>query len=267
MITQSIYKQSYVDLLRRKVENMEELDRYKDDNCPFSSVETKKIIGINHPEHLLADLMSNPLDDLECAKILYDAYIGLTPLQASDERFWIYITHVELHKYMRARWRLEDINLRTRADGTLPDRNEVEKIFILDHWFGGFMRQALSNLWWSVFETYDNERENKYELTNFLFSHYDFRTRRFASSVFARNREGMIGLLDSMRKMDTYKEYFEARSNFAIMYFNYLGGTRQLSALDRNFFKSEMIRIDKEVQKYKTRDDIKANKDHLFDNL
>ena len=68
------------------------------------------------------------------------------------------------------------------------------------------------------------------------------------------------------KQANTYKEHFEARSNFAIMYFNYLGGTRQLSALNRHFFMNEMIRIDHEVRKYLTRDDIKANKD-VIDSL
>lgn len=267
MATQSLYKQKQVDSLRKNVEQMNNLERYKQDVCPFTSDNVMKIVGINKPDTLLHDLLKNPQDEFECAKIIYNAYKNLTPLQAADERLWIYIAHVELHEYMRIRWRIEDIVLRTRPDGTLPNRDEVERDYILDHWFGGYMRHAISNLWWSVFETIDEERENPYELTEFLFKHYDFRTRRFASSVFARNREGMIGLLDSMRQLDTYKEHFEARSNFAIMYFNYLGGTRQLSALSSDFFKNEMLRINDEVCKYLTRDDIKANKNHLFDNL
>lgn len=267
MATQSLYKQAQVDLLRRNVEQMINLEYYRQDSCPFPVDNVLKVVGVNKPDNLLEDLMRSPQNEIECAKIIFNAYKNLTPLQAADTRLWVYIAHVELHQYMRERWRIEDIVLRTKPDGTLPKRDEVERDYILDHWFGGFMRQAISNLWWSVYETIDNERDNPFELTEFLFKHYDFRTRRFASSVFARNREGMIGLLDAMRQLDTYKEHFEARSNFAIMYFNYLGGTRQLSALDRHFFMNEMIRIDEEVRKYLTRDDIKANKDHLFDNL
>lgn len=267
MATQSLFKQAEVDALRNRVEKLDNLERYKQDLCPFTSDKVMKIVGVNKPENLLADLLKDPFNEFECAKHIFSSYKELTPLQASDERLWVYLAHVELHEYMRIRWRLEDLVLRTKPDGTMPDRMEGERDFILDHWFGGYMRQAISNLWWSVYETIDNDRENPYELTEFLFKHYDFRTRRFAGSVFARNREGMIGLLDAMRQLDTYNECFETRSNFAIMYFNYLGGTRQLSALDRTFFKNEMIRIDKEVAKYSTREDIKANKNHLFDNL
>lgn len=267
MAIQSIYLQKAVDLLKDEVINGISLDKYKEDRCPFQATNIAKLVGVPKPEGLQEKLLECPSDEYKCAIILYEAFKGLTALQASDERLWVYLAHVDLYNYVRARWKVENSIVRTNKDGSSLTQDESDIKFILDHWFGGHSRHALASLWWSVYLTIDNDREDPYELTKFLFEHYDFRTRRFTSSVFSRNREGMIGLLTGMMSLDTYKESFECRSNFAIMYFNYLGGTRQLSALDRNFFTNELIRIDSEVQKYKSRDDISKNKDHLFDNL
>ena len=266
-VTQSLYKQEYVNLLRKGVESKTSLDLYKRDNCPFEKNMIFKLIGVEKAEGLNEQMIQTAGNDYNAAILLYEKYRNLTPLQASDDRLWVYMAHVDLYGYMRQRYRLEDIVLRRKPDGTMPLREDAEQEFILQNWFGTFMRQGISNLWWSVYQTIDKDREDVYELTRYMFQHYDFRTRRFASSVFARNREGMIGLLSGMMQLDTYKESFESRSNFAIMYFNHLGGTRQLTALSRYFFMEELLRIDPEVQKYKTRDDIRNNKDHLFDNL
>jgi len=254
MATQHLYKQKYIDKLISEVEKGVGLERYEQNVCPFSTEHVFNIVGIEHPEGLLEEMMKQPMNDCNNAILLYESFPSLTPLQASDNRFWLYMAHVDLYKYMYTRWPLSEAK-------NLPE-------YIKEHWLGsrGFMRQGLSNLWWSVYLTIDESNEDKYALTKYMFEHQDFRTRRFASGVFARNREGMIGLLTGMMNSDAYDHYFEARSIFAIMYFNHLGGTRQLSALSRSFFIEEMKRIDPEVRKHYNRDDV-FNNPHLFDNL
>ena len=266
--TQSLYKQSFIDQIRKDVEDCKSLDLYDRIKSPFSNDMVFKLIGIEKPEGLCDKMCEDAKNELKCAIHLYEAYKGRTPLQATDERLWIYLAHVDLYDYMTRRWPLSEARSRKRFEGEEVSDDELKKNFILDHWFGsrGYMRQGISNLWWSVFVSIDEERKNPYELTEYLFERYDFRTRRFASSVFARNKEGMIGLLQSMKESPIYNDSFEARSIFAMMYFNRLGGTRQLSALNRDFFISEMKRIEPEVEKIKKREDVVGNP-HAFDNI
>lgn len=266
--TQSIYKQRFIDQLRKDVENCKSLDLYAKNRSPFSNDMIFKLIGVEKPEGLCEKMCGDAKNEFKNAVLLYEAYRKLTPLQATDDRLWIYLAHVDLYEYMVNRWPLSEAYSRKRSEGQEVSDDEMKKSFILDHWFGerGYMRQALSNLWWSVYVSVDEERDNPYELTEYLFTRHDFRTRRFASSVFARNREGMIGLLQSMKNSKIYDESFDGRSVFTIMYFNRLGGTRQLSALNRDFFISEMKRIEPEVAKINKREDVIGNP-HAFDNI
>lgn len=254
MATQHLFKQQYIDKLIREADKSIGLERYEQEHCPFNTDQFFNLVGVNHPDGLEAQMLQNPSDDYANAIALYEAYPTLTPLQASDNRLWLYLSHVDFYRYMYKRWPLADAK-------NLPE-------YIKEHWLGsrGFMRQGISNLWWSVYLTVNEGADDKYALTKYMFAHQDFRTRRFASGVFARNREGMIGLLTGMMNSNAYEHYFEARSIFAIMYFNHLGGTRQLSALPRDFFIDEMKRIDPEVRQHFTRNDV-FNNPHLFDNL
>lgn len=265
--TQSLYKQRFIDQIRKEVEDFKSLDLYDRNKSPFSKDMVFKLIGIEKPEGLCKKMCEDVKNEFKCAILLYEAYKNLTPLQATDERLWIYLAHVDLYEYMVKRWPLTDAYSRKKSEGKEVSDDEMKSSFILNHWFGtdGYMRQGISSLWWSVFVSLDMERENPYELTEYLFKRYDFRTRRFASSVFARNKEGMIGLLQSMKESSIYEHSFESRANFAIMYFNRLGGTRQLSALNRDFFIAEMKRIEPEVEKIKNREDV--SNPHAFDNI
>ena len=77
-------KQAQVDLLRRNVEQMINLEYYRQDSCPFPVDNVLKIVGVNKPDNLLEDLMKNPQNEIECAKIIFNAYKNLTPLQVTD---------------------------------------------------------------------------------------------------------------------------------------------------------------------------------------
>jgi len=64
MATQSLYKQSQVDLLRCNVEQMINLDYYRQDSCPFPVDNILKVVGLNQPENLLDDLMKNLMEKI-----------------------------------------------------------------------------------------------------------------------------------------------------------------------------------------------------------
>ena len=78
-------------------------------------------------------------DEENCA-CCYRALSGLSPYEARDERFWVYITHTVLLDYTRERW-------------PIPEEEEPAIAHIRTHFFARDKRQierdnAASRLWW-----------------------------------------------------------------------------------------------------------------------
>jgi hypothetical protein len=126
--------------------------------------------------------------DLENCIRLHKSFPGLSPLQARDSRLWTRLTHVELWKYMRARWPVEK---------HLPDREKSQR-FTLSHYFvaqtqsRALLRNGAARLWWTAKMTYDPTRENPYELTAVLLSSLDI-----AKNLFERN----LGRIPSLSRV------------------------------------------------------------------
>lgn len=115
-------------------------------------------------------------EDLKNIKILYEHMKDLPMDIATDERFWAYLSHVTFRDYVQNRWGIQDENLlehyffkATKAEG---DR--------------ALLRNAISQLWWYGHITYDDNRENPFELTEYLFQVIDF-ARQFGERAYSRN--------------------------------------------------------------------------------
>ena len=99
-------------------------------------------------------------EDLINTRALYDAFKGLTPLQASNKYMWTYLCHAvpEYSAYIRDRWmtdaRANTIKTRYFVTGSSSLLND----------------NALSRLWWYGHLTYDENAHDKYALTKILFT-------------------------------------------------------------------------------------------------
>jgi hypothetical protein len=182
-------------------------------------------------------------DSAENAIKLFEAYSSLTPEDASDERFWAYLTHTDLFDYMKKR---------TDVEAQSEDKRGK---YILDHWFvdpmspASLMNNDISRLWWVVFLTKTNNAKDPYVLTREVFSMLDYTTHllpgtqgrnetiRFAvfefvvenSSLFSKNKEAKVRLI--MRKL------------------NLRGGYSALSSLDSAQMKSLLKETIPELKK------------------
>lgn len=162
--------------------------------------------------------------DFDSAVALFEAYRELPPYIASKAGFWVYLSHNELYVYVKKRW---------------GDTTKIK-----EHWFDIGRRGSLSGLWWAVYCTIDETKEgdDKYWLTRQLFVNQTFRTRTFFTYRIGMNREALKGTLQFMYK---YPELFkrgagEARLDFIRKYFGRLGATKELTALEHDFFASEL---------------------------
>jgi hypothetical protein len=104
---------------------------------------------------------TRPTDDLESTIAIYSALQKLTPLQATDERLWAYLTHVTYWKYMAGRW------------GGSPVK---DRYFFRSRGLSGLVINGLSRLWWFGRVSHDPTRADPWELTRVLLGSQDIQT-------------------------------------------------------------------------------------------
>jgi hypothetical protein len=104
------------------------------------------------------------LRDTENAQMIYADLCTLTPLQASDERLWACLTHTTYWDYMVARWG-------SSSPSVIEDR-----FFFRSKGIGSLVRNGIARLWWFGYLTFDQGRQDPFELTRVLLSNQDIQT-------------------------------------------------------------------------------------------
>lgn len=239
---QPIFKEEYCSKLGNELSTGVSLERYASQEPAFEYSE-KDLCYLNefyvNKENIKA-LNEGGKSNFECAILLYEALPDLTPMIAAYEPFWLYLSHTELFTYVRNRWPyvLKD----EKGYDKSPQKT---KEYIKDYWFpggGNAVRSWLSGLWWSVYLTVDENRQDKYELTRILFKQEDLRTRTFGTYLLFRHRPAAVATLKFiMSNLETtFAHSFQNRCRYMTKYLNYLGGCRLLSYMDEDFF-TEML--------------------------
>ena len=227
MALQKVFKEAYVEVLRNSVDP----EKYAGEAFEFDQTQVKYLANVEQPSDLLNKM--DPDNLLESAIALFEEYQNLTPLAASKIELWAYLSHVDLFSFMQ-KWYPE------------VKEGKADARFIRDHWFRspkGTIRSSLAGLWWSVYCSIDESREDKYELTRMLFRNDNIRTHYFGPSTIFRHREAVIGILEFLvENPDISNVHFSSRCIYIIQYFNRLGAVKQLAYMDRYFFKEELMK-------------------------
>lgn len=234
MQLQKTFKESYMKTLRDAVKSEIAIPLYAADTFNVDESQVKRLAKVYAPEGLAEKLDEVWESDYLSAIAIYEAYKDISPLLASNETFWAYLTHVDLFAYAQKRWpRVKE--------------KDCSSDYILDHWFlgaNGLLRNAIASMWWSVYNTVDETRENKYELTEIFFKNYTLRIVAFGSSQLIRHKEAMIGVLSFLKdNPEITDNAFEYRGQFITKYFNRLGAVKQLAYLRRDFFYTTCERL------------------------
>jgi hypothetical protein len=244
-MAQEIFKTKYVEELRRKVKDNSIVKYYESDIFEYDESQVLISPTINKPENNTLNLPDNKsFYDFENSLKLFEQYKHLTPLQASDVRLWTYLAHVDNFKYMSIRW--PGIKNNTAKD---PAK------YILDHWFiasanqSAFLRHGIAGLWWAAFLTYDEKREDPYELTKVLYTQLDFATRTLGTYGLSRHRDAIMGILEFIvENPSIFKNKFEDKSRFITKYINQLGGIKPITFFDKNYFKNNLELIKQTIE-------------------
>lgn len=237
MASQTYINPVYLDELKSQVKEGIELERYLEQTFPIPGEMVQVIPQFTEPVDL-CDRM-DPKNEFVSAIELYRAYKNLTPIQATDVHFWESLAHTTLFPYVKERWPLN------------PE--SISSDYILQHWFvsssANVSRHSVASLWWPVYLTIDDDLDNPYELTEVLFKNTTFRTRTYGTSLIFPIKEANMGILRYILDHPDLVKNFEKAGLEIYKYFNRLGATKQLAALNRDFFYKEMGRAHESILK------------------
>ncbi|WP_442600031.1 DUF6339 family protein [Neobacillus sp. D3-1R] len=166
------------------------------------------------------------VSDKENVKVIYDSLKHLTISQATQERLWSGLAHLQLREfsYYRLKNELKDHN----------DKRINTALFFKNGGKRSLFVHILARLWWVGYMTYDESNSsNPFWLTEF-FCEKDFSARCvvFFSSNFTSNRNISKGILKSIIKLQD-REISIKRDHFvqATKYLNVVGGAMILDML------------------------------------
>ena len=263
MELQRIFTPEYVNQLTNDIHP----ENYQEDKIKYNENEVRRLKGVEHPEGL-EEKMLNAASEYEAAILLYEAYKDISPIIASNRCFWIYLTHVDLARYVRKQWPDLEIhhadNDKKEQKKSEPRSEEEKKKYIRDHWLispNGLMRTTLMNLWWSVYLTVDESLgdDHKYDLTKVFFSNSGMRTRRLGTGHLGRNREALKGILTFMKENpDIFESGIENRMIWITRHFNLIGGTKPLANMPSTFFKRELEKYKEHLKVISGRKDVQG---------
>lgn len=242
MLHQKIFKTSYIEALVSKLNS----GNYSAYNTTAFAPDSKCVLvrqDIKDPGEIR---LKKPnlfgYHEYENSVSIFNAYKDITREQAADGRFWTYLTHVKFRDYMLHK-RLPDFT-----------NDENAKNMILQHWFvyplsaKNLLRNDIALLWWGAYITYDQKRDDPFELTKELFSMADY-TRTLLPSVLGRNNIFTKALLEYViNNKKLFSKYKEGRIRKLMEKMNFHGGYTILAVLTKEelFGIFDLYKIDLE---------------------
>jgi hypothetical protein len=169
------------------------------------------------------------VSDFENVKAMYDALKHLTVAQATQERLWVGLAHLQMSDYF---------NYRLRDD--LDKKNEKRlksALFFVNGAKRSLFVHVLARLWWVGYMTYDESKpHDPYWLTEFFCAReFSGRSVYFFSSNFTGNRTITKGVLQALKKLND-EGFVMKREHFveAGRYLNIVGGAMILDMLEQD---------------------------------
>ena len=228
---QQLFKSTYVEKLKSELKNNGS-EAYLNARFDYNKKEVfeNTTILTENPELILPEAGNN--HDFDNAKIIFDIYRSMTPVQATDVRIWTYLSHVTYWEYMQKR----------RSVDKQPEQKRTG--YILQHYFidtlnpNNLMRHDISLLWWAAYLTYDPDREDPYELTEELFSMLDY-TRNLLPGTQGRNKNFVHALLEFViENKEVFKNYKASKVRFLMRKANFVSGYKNFPSIPKGAIKT-----------------------------
>ncbi len=167
--------------------------------------------------------------DLENTRIVYTALRHLTPLQAADPRLWVYLGHSTHWEYMRQRWPVEQY----LGKQNLRD-NIQERYFFMPNKSRALIRNGMARLWWYGYCSFDESREDPFELTTALLKNLDV-TQSILERAFSLNTNVTKTMLSVLLEREKAGKAFYIREKIRDLakYMVQIGGVTIIDALEQ----------------------------------
>ena len=185
---------------------------------------------------------NNDYDDFENTKLLYDSMKHLPDYIMMDDRLWAAITHTFMWNY---------ILKRRNNDIFIDDKNkQYNNIFnsFFTHTKNGKKRgtfvNCVSRLWWAGRLSYDNSKENPYELSEELFK------KGFASTIVPFSSSNLMGREETRKALLSTVQTLRISQNidvkrddliFGIRYLNLISGSSMLDTMSCTEIKNSLL--------------------------
>ncbi len=184
--------------------------------------------------------------DVDNTIVLYSAMKSLTDTQATDERLWCGMCHCDFWGFLQERWQVKDSH-------SLKDLNVKNRYFFAKNKKRSLITNSLSKLWWVGRLTYDDTREDPFELTKYLINDYSTKTLVIFSNNYISNRDITIGLFSALKYLESIGYKIKGKPSREIYYeatkyLNVLGGTYILDYFSSEELEEKIIKYMKTIK-------------------
>jgi len=173
--------------------------------------------------------------DLENVKILFSALKNISISQATDERFWAYLSMYHFWNYMRKRWPFEK---KTKLEQSKRVNFIRRRYFFTSNLDRALVRNGIARLWWYGYYSYDESYKDPYELTRILLQTLDI-TQSILERTFSRNKQITKAILEFLYEIEMNQEFSFTRIQFrnVMKSLNHIGGVTVLDWLPKEEIK------------------------------
>ena len=167
--------------------------------------------------------------DLENSRNLFMALKELTPIQAADERLWAYLAHTVGWRYMRSRWDVDKF----RGDVKKRQQYIRDRYFFMPNRDRALVRNGIARLWTYAYVTYDESREDPFELTAVMLQKLDI-AQQLLERSFSRVPHLPRAVIEAVRAYPQNELDLTDRAVFRdiVRHINRVGGVTILDFLD-----------------------------------
>lgn len=229
------FTEASVDELREKVREPARLDWYysgapggKGPVWPESRLSS---VGCRSVPLRVEDVHDRPgVRDASNAQLVHDRMSGLSRHQASEERLWVYLCHVECADYVRTRW------LKQRPRSTEDAVGKVLQHFFVRDARGLIRNNGVSRLWWLGKMAREADPESPEKFLEIVLHRQDVQSS-LLGRPFVSNNVKVLRVIHEVMKVhwDERRALFERRRFRAWMRaINRRGGVVLLDALSES---------------------------------
>lgn len=178
--------------------------------------------------------------DLENIKNIYENLKFLTEEQACDERLWVGLAHSEFWEYMIER---------NRHNGKTFTESEVKNKFFFNYGKRkSLLVHPIAKLWWTGRNTYDENRENPYELTDFFGTNYYHNNLILFQYNYSNNKNIVTAFIEAMLEMQNNGDKVSTHIfDETAKYLNLISGIYLLDYFEIDELKIKILRKVKEL--------------------